>query len=173
MPYKVIQPTDFTGKFAIAQSTTITPLLQKYITDHEVSYLNKLLGKALADLYVADLTDGIPAVLRFQTIHEYFYQDDYEEKVKESFGIKDMLLGFIFYHFIAETQVKHTQSGVTKQQSEVSNHAAVIDAYAHAERRYNDSVITYRNIQNYIKRNLDVYPEFKGIDIKARLSWLL
>ena len=62
----LIDREDFVGKHKLTK--TIDSSLEACITDHESSYLIKLLGLELSNLFIADLTSQVPVTQRFLDI---------------------------------------------------------------------------------------------------------
>lgn len=88
-------------------------------------------------------------------------------------GVKDLLLIQIFYCYLFETQIRHSQSGAISQSSENSNVQSVANALRIGEMKWNNAGLdTWMAINWYCKFNQSaIYPEFKGIIEKARYSY--
>ena len=82
--------------------------------------------------------------------------------------MKDMLLGFIYFEYQKDMVTQMTPNGVVKQQNENST---PISAHTTIFGRYNESVKTFRAIQDYIMLNSSAYPKFKGKS-KQYAYWL-
>lgn len=158
---KILQTTDFTGKYAISQNNFNEADLQAFIDKYESKYAYDLLGVELGTLLLADIAVSTflpPVTPIYATIFNILSQD---EPLVRSNGIKEMLLGFVYFEFIRTQTVQNTLTGNVLNQNEV---ATVVDwgstgVYAN----YNEAVTTYRGIQCYILDNITDYPTFKGL----------
>lgn len=158
---KILQTTDFTGKYAISQNNFNEADLQAFIDKYESKYVYDLLGVELGTLLLADIAASTflpPVTAIYATIFNVLSQD---EPLVRSNGIKEMLLGFVYFEFVRTQTVQNTLTGNVLNQNEV---ATVVDwsstgVYAN----YNEAITTYRGIQCYVLDNLTVYPTFKGL----------
>ena len=138
--------------------------LELYIDRIEFEYLPKLFGKDLYDLFLADLllpTAGEPTDPRFEKVfYPFIAQPD--ATLYESWGIKEMLKGFIYYHFIADDTSRVTTIGIKISIGENSNNVSAI--HHDILCRFNDSVATMCSIQWWMSiEDKENYPEYKGI----------
>jgi hypothetical protein len=159
---KIIQITDFKDKYAITQNSFSTTSLQSFINNYELKYLYDLLGVTLGDLLYADITTPFaePDTLIYQTIFNSLNYDDSNIQIRSN-GIKEMLLGFIYFEYTRTQNVQNTITGNVQAQNEVSqlvNYGSTPIYF-----NYNEAVKTYRSIQIYINDNLTVYPTFNGL----------
>jgi hypothetical protein len=158
---KIIQTTDFTGKYAISQNNFNTTDLQAFIDKFESKYIYDLLGVTLGTAFLSDIavTTFLPPVTaKYLTIYNPINQD---EPLVRSIGIKNMLLGFIYFEFVRTQTVQNTLTGNVLNQNEV---ASVVDwSSTGVYSNYNEAVETYRFIQSYVLDNSATYPEFKGL----------
>ena len=166
-----VNSTDFTGKFEIHQGMYDTANIDAYIDKYELRYLVELLGVDLYNDYYADANtqpNKIPADPLFNYIYNQFqYQNGMEYwQILYSYGIKEMLLGFIYFEFMKDFITASTLAGVVTQKSENSS-GAMTTIYG----KYNDAVKTYRAIQSYIIYNSGSYPTFRG-QAKQYAYWL-
>lgn len=168
-----VNDTDFTGKFEISQGLYTNNNLNDYISRYELKYLKELLGIELFNLYYADADaqpNKIPSIQRFNFIYgpfDYQFSKAYgNNNIIMSKGIKDMLIGFIWFEFKKDDIAKETPLGLTKQNSETSEGDVTTLFYL----RYNESIKTYQAIQDYIVLSGN-YPEFNGV-LKQYAYWL-
>jgi hypothetical protein len=145
---------DFYG-LSLSISDKITP----YILEYEKKYLRELLGAELFTLFESDVTSYFPVTTKYLTIFNEINSDE-NFGLLHSDGMKKMLLGFIWYEYVAGTQHQHTNTGVVANVNEISLNAQNDLAY----KMYNKSVDTFRSIQEYILINSSDYPEFKGVN---------
>lgn len=134
--------------------------LASYITEFEKFYLLHLLGVELYKLFIADLTVSTPQTpqaLRYQNIfNEILYDSD--GCLDNSRGMKNMLKGFIYFHYMrTEVVTEKTKSAVVKAKSENSDNAGY---QFNLEEEYNKSVSDFKAIQSFINRNISDYPTF-------------
>lgn len=163
MPLPITQNTDYVGEFQITQDKFSTKKLNTYINRYELTYLNRLLGCELAKLFIADLNpSGVPTDQRFIDIYDIFCKMIACE-LEESAGIKEMLLGFIYFEYVKNNNSFVGTSGNKSSETENSNEAGSLVHNVYA--RYNLSIETYSAIQAYICDNMTVYPEFEGVKL--------
>lgn len=152
----LINTSDFVGKYAIAQSSFSK--LGQFITDYETSYLYDLLGKTLADLFITSVVNNEPVGTEYLAIYNVI-ELDLTCKVERNEGMKNMLLGFIYYEFMRKDPIKSTITGNVVNANE--NSIPTFDSWGMTN-RYNSSVNDYQIIQYYINQNLTDYPNYLG-----------
>lgn len=151
-----IEKEDFVGKFLVAKGNY--DLLDNYIDRYEVPYLKQLLGATLYELFIADY--GLPSQDPIYGVLIDAFDEDDEDEIVSSKGIADMLLGFIYFEYMREQNIKPTNTGLVIGQSENSGAAKVDDNYIYD--RYNSSIETYCAIQWYINEHDEDYPDYNG-----------
>ncbi len=167
---KIVKKTDFVGKYAISQNQFNQTDLQAFIDKYEKVYLRDLLGLVLGDLFYADIAidtflepvDPIYKTL-FNPIAEVINNC---EVISD--GVKEMLLGFIYWEFVKSQSVANVLSGNVTQENETS--AQVDWDKTEIYNNYNEAVKSYRAIQIYINNNKSVYPDFNG-KMKVKAHW--
>ncbi len=155
----LVNKTDFVGAYALSKSIadTIDPFILKY----EARYLRDLLGVELYDLFNADLTNQVPADARFVKIYDELYQDETGYQI-QSEGMKNMILGFLWFEYVRSTKYKHTDTAVVVNAQEISRTAGWTEGFIY--KIYNESLKTYWAIQCYVNVvDSATYPEFKGL----------
>lgn len=162
----LIVKTDFTGKYALAQS--IQDQITAFISEYEVKYLSELLGADLYRLFAADVTNYAPVTAKYLTIFNAI-NEDYNGSVMYSRGMKKMLLGFIWFEYVSQTKYKHTSTGVVVDSNEVSRDADNSELFMYE--MYNSSIDSYKTIQWYIQQHSTDYPNFNGVP--KSLAWKL
>jgi len=158
---KIVQTTDFIGKYAISQINFNTSDLQAFIDKYESIYVYVLLGVELGGVllaYIAASTFLPPVTAKYATIFNILSQD---EPLVRSNGIKEMLLGFVYFEFVRTQTVQNTLVGNVLNQNEVSVNVDFANTVVYLN--YNEAIRTYRGIQCYVLDNLSTYPEFKGL----------
>lgn len=169
----LIQPTDFKGYNELATNNVSVITLQAYIDKWEKYYLYLLFGKVLADLFIASIANWQPVGARYLTVFNAFHEQQ-GRKQYISEGIKSMLISFIEYHYVSETQANHGQAGVNANVAEVTEESSQSDAYRFGERKFNNALETYDSIQWYMRSfAVSTYPEYLGSCVKPKCSFLL
>lgn len=159
----IVNNADFVGKFELAINQYSTDKIDAYIERYEPYYLTMLLGKELKDLFISDLdVNNVPQTAIYQTIYEAL-SIDLDNQVIFSYGIKEMLLGFIYYHYCKDETIKQTPVGSVKPNTENSINVGTIH---YLTNRYNESVESLNAIQTYILENESDYSTFNGQKVK-------
>lgn len=160
---------DFVGKFSLTTNGYETTDLNIYIERYEKKYLVELFGLELYELWFASVELPLPEPIYTKLKDAFFDQLECGE-ILESKGIQDMLLGFIYFHWLRDSKVTQTINGGVKVQSELSERGG--NQNSNLFGRYNESIDTYKAIQRYILENDDIYPTFKGVEKNyAYLTW--
>lgn len=157
-----VTSADFgTGKYQLHIGTYSVTNLDAYIDKYEKRYLVELLGANLFGEFEADviLGGGLPTEARFIQIFNPF-QVDYSYVILYSEGIKEMLLGFIYFEYLKDQIVQITTIGTVVPSGENSRDSNSL--YSQMYTRYNEAVRTYRAIQEYIIKNSGDYGDFNG-----------
>jgi hypothetical protein len=160
---------DFTNqtKFELPIGLYSTQKIDKYIERYEKDYLMELLGVELCNLLLEDVSGQVPTTEKYLKIYEPFYEQ-ISFTYMNSKGMKDMLMGFIYFQYTKDLITQITPVGVVKPQEQNSK---VITAHTPIYLKYNESIKTYNAIQEYILFNMSDYPEFKGLS-KKYAYWL-
>jgi hypothetical protein len=159
----IVINSEFVGKYALNLNQYNIDKIDSYIEKYEKYYLSNMLGAELYALFIADLdVNNVPQITIYENIFNSFIRD-YNSTVSTSNGIKEMLLGFIFYHITSDMVVNQTSIGGTKAKNENST---VMGKNASITTRFNEAVDTYKAIQCYILDNSVDYPTFNGQPIK-------
>jgi len=166
-----VNASDFTGKFEIHQGIYDVGNINAYIDRYELRYLVELFGVELYNAYYLDANaqpNHVPLNPLFKFLYDPFqYQDGFQYwTILYSYGIKEMLLGFIYFEYQKDFITANTLAGNVTQKSENSS-GAMLTLYG----KYNDAVKTYQAIQDYILYNSGSYPLFRG-QSKQYAYWL-
>ena len=153
----IIVKSDFVGKFDLVKSTT--DKIDSYIATYEKDLILDLLGSELGQLFINDLTDKIPVTDKYLTIFNPINTNLNDVEVRSK-GIKNMLLGLIYFEYERDNRYKVSNIGQVKNNPDSGSND--FDNY-HLFQRYNEAVVTYQNIQFYVSNNLETYPEYKGL----------
>ena len=154
----LIDTDDFVGKWVIPTDDYSEERLDDYINTFEKKFLVYLLGVELFDLFQADLVAQVPVTPIYQSIFNEFYIDD-GSCVFHSEGMKKMLLGMVYFHYVRDNDIKQTPSGTYKNTSELANS---FPSFNQVVQRWNQSSDSYQAIQWYICDNDATYPEYNG-----------
>jgi len=152
----LINTSDFVGKYAIAQNSFSK--LGQFITDYETNYLYDLLGKTLGDAFITSVVNNLPVGAPYLAIYNVI-ELDLNCSVERNQGMKNMLLGFIYYEFMRKDPIKSTITGQVLNSNE--NSTPIFDSWGMTN-IYNSSVNDYQIIQYYINQNLTDYTDYKG-----------
>lgn len=163
----IVLNSDFVGKYELSLTAYNTPLIDSYINKYEKQYLIKLLGKELYDLFIDDLVSGVPQSAIYTKIYNELCVSTFCEGVISSKGIKEMLIGFIYYHYTLDNEEIQTPTGTKRLKSENSDNVTISSLnYS----RFNDNVESFQTIQYYIQENSSDYPTFNGSEIRLKYS---
>jgi hypothetical protein len=164
----LLSNNDFIGNYSIPQNIYTKELLDYYIDENEEPILYGLLGVDLANLFIADLSNGVPQSARFLAIYNAFaYNENYQMVLSK--GIKEMLKGFVYFDFVRNQQNESEISGATQKKgtnSTPSNYQGVW-----LVKFYNNACDTYKAIQEYIEKENATYPEYKGSKLNYAMPW--
>ena len=147
----IVQLADFeTGLYEINYNTYQENNLQWYIDKYEKHYLLLLLGADEYASFIADLSGGVPVTAKFEDIFNSF-QEKINDELVISDGMKEMVQGFIYFHYVRDTNTRQTTVGVKRKKGENSTDISLTTAYI--QKRFNDSVGTYHAIYKYMQEN--------------------
>lgn len=169
---------DFNLFQSIAQSSNNAALLQEYIDRYEESYIKRILGVTLGQLFIDDVkgldSDSSAIEARFQILIDGFIKQDSCDRVLETKGMKDILASLVFYEYVSSTQIKHAQAGVITNQAEVSNIGSPEDATRFGEIKWNTALSSIEAVQWWCGTEDEAnYPEYNGTLFQPKYSPLL
>jgi len=150
-----ITPIDFVGRFETHISEFSETKMQSYIDDKAIIIVNELMGVDLFNLWNGS------ALPIYEALTNPFIMQDNCGNIYESKGIKEMLLGFIYFFYHRDIMTQQSINGAVVNANENSDKATFENSMIW--KRYNDSVVTYNAIQRYIEQNKVDYPTYKGI----------
>ena len=154
----VLTISDFDlGKNSIATNTYQDNQLQWYIDKYEKHYLLLLLGVEEYDRFINDLVAGVPVSPEWVVIFDPLTETIGRQLVT-SRGMKEMLKGLIYFHYVRDNMVKQTTTGNVRTSSE--NGENISSTSALIQSRFNDSISDFKNIQLYIHNNDSNYPDW-------------
>ena len=162
-----ITSSEFANRYDIPLNPDQVGVITEYINRVENEYLPMLLGVELYELFLADYNATVTGSFvdaRFQFIHDSFTHQDNGCFVM-SHGIKDMLLGFTYFLYIRDRVTRIETVGIARIDGDTSHSVTALQHDIHS--RYNDAVITFGAIQDYICFVApEDYPEYCGITIE-------
>ena len=164
----ILKTSDFeNGRYKIPLSTNQqTGDLPDYITDVENKYLVLLFGVELYDLFIIDLgipVAGDPTDPRFVKVFDPF-NEQAEDKLIISTGIKEMLKGFVYYLYTRDIVSRITTIGI--EIAEGANSKSINAIKHDITSRYNEAIDEFKTLQFYMLCvNPDDYPKFSGSDL--------
>jgi len=160
----IIQLNDFkSGEFRIPKTTWQELTLQSYLDKYERKYLIRLFGRELYDLFIANLVGGVPTSQRFIDVFNEF-TDQNDCGFCDSEGMKLMIQGFIYFHYVRRTFTRNTTDGVKQTTAENSVNPDTI--FAELSTRFNNAVESFACIQKFMCENSEIYPEYDGVIVE-------
>ena len=112
-----------------------------------------MFGVKLYNEFVSDIsvTTSLPQSPNFTKVFNSFEEEYLQHYIIQSKGIKDMMLGFIYFEYAKDLISQMTPYGNVKPESE--NSVVSPTTYTMMYNRYNESVRSYNAIQRYIYEN--------------------
>lgn len=184
----ILSPSSFIGQFHLPITNDTSIQVQAYLDQHETDYLYKLFGADLYALYLAASATP-PVDAPFLVIHNPFVKDvagsagmfyimgamdhpSYHKKqapkVRQSYGIVDMLKAFMYFHIQRENVLESTVFGLKKQESEASAPADYA-AINKLDEVWNRGIQSFQAIQWYMTSFAPTdYPLYNGECLKTR-----
>lgn len=163
----ILELSDFDGFYGLAQSNNNKKLLQEYIDRFEESFIKRILGVELGQLFIDDITgvdsDSSAIDARFQVILDKFIKQEKGSSNMESKGMKAVLAGLVYSEYVEDNQLLHSQSGVIINQTETSDVVNPVIAAEFAATKWNSSVVSIQAIQWLCGcKEAKTYPEYDG-----------
>ena len=163
----------FKGSHKLSKNCFTEADLQAFIDENEDYFLCMLLGQELKQLFEADLLNGVPQTPIYQAIYEKLCIDnnccgcsDVCKCNYYSYGMKYMLTGLLYSQYILTDQYTHILGGTVSSMTEVSSKLSYENLSRASDMRWNESVESWKTIQEYIRRNKTDYPTYKGCNQK-------
>lgn len=187
---QITKKEDYVGKWKISQNAYSQ--LPYFLPQFQERYLVDLLGVELYKLFAADfdadpsLENPVYAILYEPILEDntsgfgnvfypvnggWFELDGYcQTRQIRSEGIKNMMLGFMYWEFMRRDWAKSTPTGLVKPQPENSESVRLDDSGLYII--YNEAIASFNAIQAYILKHKEEYPLFNGIR-KGVAHWAL
>ncbi len=153
------------GKYELHHGMYEQSKIQAYIDKYERIYLVKLLGVELFNLFVADLLAGVPQASIYTKIYEAFEYDNVNCNINISEGMLDLVKGFVYYQYLRDMTNNVAVTGNVRPLGENSENVSTLNSMIYT--RYNDSVRTYKAIQQYMCDYSSDYLKYNGIGIRT------
>lgn len=167
----IIKHSDFTGKYQLSQSDQVEDKVEEYISDFYPKYVRQILGAKLGDAFIVDLdANGVPANPIYVEFYDPFAIDD-NGLVRESIGMKKIILGFLYYEIARDSNFYNSLSGNKVTEGENSDFVNMANNLSTV---YNMSVISAEQVQWYIEvhnPNDNDYSDFNGQEFDALLNF--
>lgn len=132
----ILTKNDFQGRYSLPESKYID--VNYYIDNYETVYLKKILGVDLYNEFIIDNTNLL--------IEKIWYEFDL------CIGLKQVLIGFIFYEYNAALQSQNTVVGNVASKNENSESTG---GYLILKQTYNEAVKNARLIQEFLGSQRD------------------
>jgi hypothetical protein len=159
---KIVQISDFKGDYSITMNSFSGAHLQNFINTYEVKYLRDLLGITLSTDLLTDITTPFTAPTNTDYLAIFNpLAYDYESTQIISDGIKEMLVGFIYFEYTRFQKIQNTITGNVNAQNEVSTMASWGETNIYIN--YNKAIDSYKSIQYHISLNEANYSTFNGV----------
>lgn len=163
----IVKIDDFKGFHNVAVNKNASSKFQSIIDYWENEYLTQLLGIELRNLFVADLLNGVPQNPEYLEFYNEFQIDlGCGQGVIFSKGMKQMILGLVYYHFISNDNARHTLTGTVVNDNANSSILDNLNTERVAEKRYNEIIDTYNIISYKVVRKLKLYDQLTRIETK-------
>ncbi len=154
----ILQIDDFKGFSEVKLQGTQVTRFDDIILENEFTYLSKMLGIELAELFRNDylVNGGTPSELRFQNLLEEM-NTQWGNKSYTVNTIKQPLALFIYSVYYLDMHTQQTPTGIKQSVSENSK-TPTMGTLKH----YNSAVKYAKAVQAYVLKNKSDYPEFRG-----------
>ena len=150
----IVQTSQFVGKYALTKAFNDGQLkIVQMIVGVEFKYLNELFGVDLCEIFLDEYTTE-PRFIELMTPFAF----EHCGKAKTCRGIEQMLLGFIYTHYLSEMQGVSTSVGKMTPDPEAGKLYNDLNVLSF----YNESIQDFNVIVDYVRLNCDIYTEIKG-----------
>ncbi len=156
-PYGIIvDPNDFVtdGSFwQMPNDQKVILGLKTYINKFEAKYIYQILGQVQGDLMIADCNanNGVPIIPDNLAIFNAINLNDTNDRqaLRQSEGLKNVLLGLIYYEFATSRQWRITLAGFTNTEVDTAEKLTYRSVAILAEEKWNEAVGWIHTIQWY------------------------
>ena len=181
----IVCTEDFVGQFKIALDGYNKQNLNDCIAQYEKNYIKQILGEVLGQKFIEDIDNKKPVTQIYIDLYEsfytqpvcYYYTINWElyltKKEIYSIGMKNVLLSFIYYHYISESQWVDSTVGTIMAKNEASNVLSFNNNLRVAERKFNGALESVDAIHTKCFQNKDIYPDFNGQKIYVKYGSII
>ena len=156
----IVNLGDFTGKYELHTGIYDASKLQAYIDKYEPYYLRELFGVTLYNEFMSDLilvnNQYVPQSPNFLLLFNELHADVNVFRQINSDGIKEMLIGFIYFEYLKDSMNMMTPFGNTIARSELSKQTTTLTTLMY--NRYNTAIKSFMAIRDYIFLNWNDLP---------------
>lgn len=124
--------------------------LNKLITKYEKSYLRKLLGDTLYDVFITDLTASESWAV------------DLRDQMRDTVNKVSPIANYVFYFWMKDSLTYTTSGGTIEQKSENGTQATAMRKMMDA---WNDMVDLNDDLVDYMNDNYSSFPETPNTDL--------
>lgn len=156
----LLNVSDFVLRYNVAKDSPSVQVVQSYIDLYEQAYIYKVLGVDLGDAVIDYIANPTPADPVLDKIIDILAWQDNCGTLYESQGLKKILLGFVYWHYVTESRVQPSITGGAAVQTVETGTLAAPSAEVFS--RFNDSARWAKAVQYYCLENAADYPTFKG-----------
>ena len=165
----LINPADFTGKYELNIDLGTNVLIADCISKYEEWYLKQLMGATMFAAFKLSVASQVPTGIYLALYTPFDIDDDTclpddGLGIRSSNGLKEMLLGFIWFEFVRDNKYKHHKSGQITDKNENSREVSFDEA--NIVDKYNRAQATYEDIQWLIEQVPVTYPDYNGQKIE-------
>jgi len=151
--------SDFVGKYQLPQDYN-QEKLNEIITKQEKKLLVDLLGYSEYTNFLANITEQI--WIDFKDGKDY--TNTTTNQLVNYLGIKPFLIGFIYFHYIAD--IDYRTSGYGQDNTENARQFTTNEKKLELYKRYNEAVDYYHDALKFLLNDIATYPnvtsKFKG-----------
>jgi hypothetical protein len=164
-----IEASDFKGKYKLSQDQVNQTITTNVVAEMRDPLIRKIYGATMGNEIITyiDTAPAPPANPLLDAVINPFSEDlehscgCNEPTMIESIGLKNVLLGFIYYQRACDMKLQmQSVGGETRPKTE--NSISDMLPVAKMIQRYNDSVNSVRAIQAHILNNRSDYPNYNG-----------
>lgn len=152
---KLIQPSDFVGKYGLSTDMYNKTVLQTFCNDIEDKWLRDLFGKTMADDFLADVTGGLPVSAKYLALYNPLDND-----LGDSDGMKEMLMRVVYLEFPKYQMRTNTTNGM-KGINTTNSTPIHLNALWYSN-KMNEAVNDYQVIQYEVMKDRVTYPDYDG-----------
>lgn len=167
----IIKHSDFVGKYQLSQGDQVEDEVESYINKFYPKYVRQILGATLGNAFIADLdVNGVPVDPIYLEFYNPFAIDD-NNCIRESIGMKEVILGFLYYEIARDSNFSNSLSG---NKATLGENSEFVNMRNNISTNYNMSVANALEIQWYIDDyniNDNDYSDYNGQPIDAILNF--